>query len=181
MSTAPRFTFYIAPLPHLKEELLAKYEEEASKGMGHASGFNLFYNGLSTQVGDYATAKCPLGIVGQMVENETGIPYPWELFPRSSITKSARRLANGVGLFDRDYTGQVICVLDHLDPEEHWTVGLGAVGTSLVQAVAVDRMPFAVEMSTVEELQARALKFFGEDSRGAGGFGSTGNTVVERS
>jgi dUTP pyrophosphatase len=91
-------------------------------------------------------------------EPEDGIAY--ELWPRSSISKTPLRLANSIGLIDGGYRGHIMAVVDNFGP-----VGYEInAGTRLFQLVAADKMPITFEMVTEVS----------ETARGTGGFGSTG-------
>ena len=114
-------------------------------------------------------------------KNDNSIAY--YLYPRSSISKTPLRLANSVGIIDKDYRGNIIAALqyvphnnflqsilkqdkhDHLTScklmEEHeYTL---KKGDKIVQICAHDLKP--IKIILVDELD--------ETIRGEGGFGST--------
>ena len=106
---------------------------------------------------------------GSYVEYGTGIclelppNYAALLMARSSVSKTSLMLANGVGLIDSDYRGEIKvrfkCV------SLHGLRGKGyLIGDRIAQLVIVP-LP-AVEFEEVETI--------GETLRGDGGFGSTG-------
>ncbi|ACA59450.1 dUTP diphosphatase [Candidatus Desulforudis audaxviator] len=101
--------------------------------------------------------QIPTGIAVQLPErNLVGL-----VFGRSGLAaRHGITLANGVGVIDADYTGEIICpVVNH--GTEPFTL---SPGDRIAQLVCV---PIAVaEVEYVFELA--------ETARGAGGFGSTG-------
>lgn len=84
---------------------------------------------------------------------------PYDLVPRSSIVKTDLMLANGVGIIDPGYRGEIIAAFRSFSDDG---VTLEK-GTSLVQIVAPDRKP--IKVYVVEELD--------ETERGDKGFGSS--------
>lgn len=81
------------------------------------------------------------------------------LVVRSSLGKQGMTLANGVGVIDSDYRGELHAVLANLGPERFRI----ARGDRVAQVVVV---PCVQEAELVEQLDATP--------RGEGGFGSTG-------
>lgn len=96
-------------------------------------------------------------------KNET---RPCLLLPRSSISKTAVRLANSIGLIDQGYRGEVQAKVDIVDP----SAGDIQSGERLFQICRHDFLPWnsIVIVSHESELPAAP------DNRGSGGFGSTG-------
>ena len=89
------------------------------------------------------------------------------MYPRSSLSKTALRLANSTGIIDAGYRGPLIgmfdCLVDTCVIESY---------TRLLQVCAPDLMPIYVRViDTAAELGP-------ETSRGEGGFGSTGKGTV---
>lgn len=85
------------------------------------------------------------------------------MHPRSSLSKTALRLANCTGIIDAGYRGSLIgmfdCIIDNCVIEKY---------TRLLQICAPNLMPIYVRIiNTAEELGP-------DTSRGEGGFGSTG-------
>lgn len=103
---------------------------------------------------------------GLVVFYRTGIrvqpAFGWyfDLVPRSSISKTGYMLANGVGVIDRAYVGEILVPLIKIDPSAP-DLQLPA---RLVQIIP--RQIIAAELVEVDEL--------GGTARGEGGFGSTG-------
>ncbi len=86
----------------------------------------------------------------------------FDLVPRSSISKTGYMLANGVGVIDRAYVGEILVPLIKVDPAAPDL----PLPNRLVQIIP--RQIIAAELIEVEELDSTA--------RGAGGFGSTNKT-----
>ena len=85
--------------------------------------------------------------------------HGWMLLPRSSISKTTLRLANSVGIIDKNYTGKILAKGDNLSKEE----GVLEYGKCYFQIVAFDGVlpTFSVE------------KTIADTRRGNNGFGST--------
>lgn len=107
--------------------------------------------------------KCSARIVNISDDNVTSYFTGFYMYPRSSLSKTALRLANSVGIIDAGYRGPLIGMFDCLT--ETYDV---LEFTRLMQICAPNLMPVFVRiMDTVEGLGP-------ETSRGEGGFGSTG-------
>jgi|3_EtaG_2_1085321.scaffolds.fasta_scaffold03407_3 dUTP pyrophosphatase len=90
-------------------------------------------------------------------------PPPWyhiELYARSSFGKEGIILANGVGIIDKDYRGEVKLLLSKITPHRK----LLKKGTRVGQLIV--RKSHFPEIEEVEILN--------DTERGVGGFGSTG-------
>ena len=87
--------------------------------------------------------------------------YHLEIHLRSSIGKTRKlRLANGTGIIDSDYRGEVMLLVENIGNDvEHVFPG-----DRIAQAILVKDPEFTIEV--VESLS--------ETKRGTGGFGSTG-------
>tara|TARA_B100001093_G_scaffold509668_1_gene574151 strand:+ start:15446 stop:15892 length:447 start_codon:yes stop_codon:yes gene_type:complete len=85
--------------------------------------------------------------------------HGYMLVPRSSISKTPLRLANSIGIIDKNYTGNVLVKLDNISDKD-FTLEFNQC---YFQIVAFDgNLP---TYSIVEELHTTR--------RGSGGFGST--------
>ena len=82
------------------------------------------------------------------------------LVPRSSISKTTIRLANSLGIIDKNYRGNVMVVVDNLGD----TDVLLQEGCCYFQIVSFDGILPKFQISEVNT----------DTSRGVGGFGSTG-------
>ena len=142
-------------------------------GRGTESGLDLpLPQDLAPQPED-STALVGMGVVIQTVHTASGMPAPWQLVPRSSISKTRYRLANNVGIMDQTYTGEVKAALD----TRGQVLETLEAGTRLVQAVTPDLWPANVVLCTLEAMEDRLASHIPHASRGAGGFGSTGSGI----
>ena len=82
------------------------------------------------------------------------------LVPRSSISKTSIRLANSIGIIDKEYRGDVMVVVDNIGD----TDVLLQEGCCYFQIVAFDGILPKFQISDVNV----------DTSRGIDGFGSTG-------
>lgn len=87
--------------------------------------------------------------------------YSYNMYSRSSISKTPLRLANGVGLVDAGFTGSLKCAL-HNTSNNDFTI---KKGERYVQLVYPDLSEVSFELTN--ELR--------DTTRGKGGFGSTSN------
>lgn len=85
--------------------------------------------------------------------------YSYNMYPRSSISKTPLRLANSVGLIDAGFTGTLKCAFDNISSSD-FTI---KKGERYVQLAYPDLLEVSFKMVT--ELR--------DTSRGKGGFGST--------
>ena len=106
------------------------------------------------------TSKINTGIICEALSDDKTKGLSFFMYPRSSISKTPLRLANSVGIIDRDYRGNLIGCFDNISNEDY----VVEKGTRLLQICAPNLEPITFEL--VEELS--------ETSRGTGGFGSTG-------
>jgi dUTP pyrophosphatase len=93
-------------------------------------------------------------------------PMPSLLLPRSSIYKLPFRMCNSIGLIDAGYRGEVKAMTDNLDSDDLTTMRIEE-GTRMFQICRHNFLPWE-QIILVDELPAPP------DSRGSGGFGSTG-------
>ena len=87
--------------------------------------------------------------------------FSYNMYPRSSISKTPLRLANGVGLCDAAYTGPLKAALHNSDIKNDFTIKKGERYVQLAYP-NLEEVSFVL----VDELR--------DTSRGDGGFGSTG-------
>jgi dUTP pyrophosphatase len=95
----------------------------------------------------------------------SGTHVPCLLLPRSSIYKSPFRLSNSIGLIDAGYRGEVKAYVDNIVPDDA-TIELEG-GTRLFQICQHNLLPWR-SIELVDEIPEAS------DTRGSGGFGSTG-------
>lgn len=105
----------------------------------------------------------PLGVV-VAAKTILGEPAPCLLLPRSSLSGTPLRLSNSIGLIDAGYRGEVLAKVDTTIPYPL------AQGRRLFQLVQHSFLPF-VKVTLVDRLEDLPPA---PDSRGSGGFGSTG-------
>ena len=134
--------------------------EEGAKNHDSDSGFDVYLTNAQLLVPTKDRAQMiKLGIHCAMY-NDAGEAVPYWLIPRSSISKTPLRLANSVGLIDKDYRGELMAAVDNTSDQTFTAEQY----SRLFQLVAFDGAPIDYEI--VDELD--------ETSRGTGGFGSTG-------
>ena len=95
-----------------------------------------------------------------MVNNETGRPTGFYMYPRSSISKTPFRLANNTGIIDSGYRGNLGAYFDCFSGSTEQITK----GSRLLQICSPDLKPFKVVL----------VSNLNNTHRGAGGFGSTG-------
>lgn len=114
------------------------------------------------------TAITLLKKIGDVNFYDTGISlvplkgYYFKVYPRSSISKTGYMLANGVGVIDETYTGNLILALRKMD---------SSVPDLDLPCKIAQLIPEKNIYSVIEETLEETLK----TSRGDGGFGSTNN------
>ena len=120
--------------------------------------------------------KLDMGVVCSMQYHDSHglvLPCGFYLYPRSSTgSKTPLRLSNSVGVIDAGYRGNLIACFDNIDSSGNcYQV---KAGDRLVQICASNLIyPISVEIvSTVGDLELDANCI---NTRGTGGFGSTGN------
>jgi len=110
------------------------------------------------------TAKLvPLGVKARMVSLPDGKDSHFTLEPRSSIYKTGFMMANGRGIIDKTYRGQLMAPIITVS-----LIGQTSIeaGTRLFQIIAPG-LGHIAEVAYVDSLP--------DSVRGEGGFGSTGN------
>ena len=146
------FDLFIPPAPPHKES-------QQEKGWVNYTG--------SWYIKPRTTVKIPLGIKlvrKPQVASGSGVgrlTLPYYVYPRSSIYKTALRLANCTGIIDSGYRGELMAVFDNISDEFYELEPY----TRLLQACSPDLMPFKVKIVD---------KDFNMTTRGEGGLGSTG-------
>jgi len=84
------------------------------------------------------------------------------IFSRSGLSsKYGISMANGVGVIDSDYTGEIICPIQNNSNEEYIIKPGDRVGQMIFMPIALASLQFVDELDETE--------------RGNAGFGSTGN------
>ena len=163
-------TLYISPTNELTNRLVDNHLKFVHRYTD--SGFDIpigaYHVPLSTHIHSFS-----LGIRVAAVD-ESGNPMPCLLLPRSSIYKTRFRMANSIGLIDAGYRGEVqakVDVLSHgrADTDVH-PFEDGPDGSRLFQICQHNFLPWKriVIVPSLTELPTAS------DTRGEGGFGSTG-------
>lgn len=99
------------------------------------------------------------GLAFEIPEGYVGL-----IFPRSSITKKDQMIANGVGVVDSNYRGEVSVKCKMISPMAHEEYLVYRKGERVAQMIIV---PYPeIEFQEADELS--------ETDRGANGYGSTG-------
>lgn len=122
------------------------------------SGFDLLLPNI-VNFEKYKSQLVDLHIKACMTHN--GCCLPFQIFPRSSISKTPLMLANHVGIIDSGYRGNLIAAFRCLEDSY-----IAEKNTRLVQICLPSLSPFLVNVIKEDELNIT--------SRGSGGFGSTG-------
>lgn len=147
----------------MSEKVIVKFKKSHPKaviptaGSAEANGFDLIAtsmeiekNGLYIQYGTGIHVAIPKGYCGI-------------LQARSSVSKKSLILANGVGLIDTDYRGEILARFKVIRTDNAQTAEEYQIGDAVAQ-LRICPVP-AVEYVEVEDLDAT--------ERGHGGFGST--------
>lgn len=151
------------------ETLRADMKEHLAKRRPTDSGVDLLcpYHKFSNLPQSFLGREIRTGVVAAAVSAIHG-PVPYLLLARSSTSLTPLRLSNQIGLADAGYRGELIARVDYLGKDFHeYEI---PHGRRLFQIVAHDWLPFTkvVVVDRLEDLPAPP------DTRGSGGFGSTG-------
>jgi dUTP pyrophosphatase len=146
--------FLIKPL---SSEVKYIYENHSTYHQGD-SGLDLFIV-KDEVIPPGKTLLLGLGVCCQLTDGD-GKYYSYNMYARSSISKTPLIVANGVGLCDSPYVGELKAAL-HNTSNTYYTV---MKGERYVQLARPDLGEISFEI--VNELR--------DTSRGSGGFGSTG-------
>lgn len=171
-------TLVIKPLTPHAALLYTQHLDTLSMPLRDA-GFDVFVT-KDVTIDAGGTALVPLGIAAFMLAppdcaccsgsgSSSGDvrTLAYDLRARSSIYKTYARLANGVGLIDAGYRGELMAAVDNRSHRVPLHLTRGA---RLFQLVRCDGAPFSVRM-TREDTDAAAWS----TERGTKGFGSTGS------
>jgi len=136
-------------------------ERDENNSIYKDSGFDLFVPYVKKEVTIEARSNKVVNLRVAAALYRSGIPSPYYVYARSSIYKTPFILANGVGIIDNGYRGNLgIALHNHsMTPQEV------KCGTRMVQICLPDLDP-NFDIKLVNELD--------DTARGSGGFGSTG-------
>lgn len=128
-----------------------------TRGSEQAAGYDLYAaTDYSIDIAPHSTIKIGTGLAMEFPSMTFGA-----IFARSGLaTKKGLRPANGVGVVDSDYRGEIIVAL-HNDTDEIMSI---SPKERIAQLVLLPYIPMTFE--SVSELS--------DTNRGEGGFGSTG-------
>lgn len=137
----------------VKEAVLPKYATDGSNGLDLVATAVLVHPSY-VEVRTGISVEIPEGYVGL-------------LFSRSSISNRNLMLANGTGVIDNDYRGEVILRFKALNEGAHMFKYASnyKAGDKVGQLVIIP-------LPKVEVIEIKEVK---ETARGSGSFGSTGN------
>ena len=146
---------------HIKTDTDGIYELYKNHTHFHPgdSGIDLFIiedHNIEPNKLDY---KINLGISCEAFNDNTKEHTSYYLYPRSSISNTALRMSNSVGVIDSGYRGNIIAAVDNLSNEQV----LITTGTRLFQICDPSLNPIKIEL----------VNSLSDTSRGQGGFGST--------
>jgi dUTPase len=152
----------------IDENLRQKFRDHVSKRRWTDSGVDLLSPEFKFPFASGFGIEMKLGVKCGAV-TESGNPAPYLLLARSSTSLTPLRMSNQIGLADMGYRGELIARVDMFGSPEmsDYTV---EEGRRLFQLVQHNWMPWKnVYIVDREEDLPPA-----PDSRGSGGFGSTG-------
>jgi dUTPase len=148
--------------------LRLKFKEHLESRRWTDSGFDILSPKFEFSPGEYGV-EMKLGIICAALTENMG-PAPYLLLARSSTSLTPLRMSNQIGLADMGYRGELIARVDvsTIPNMVNYEV---SEGRRLFQIVQHNWMPWkAIHIvDNVDELPRAS------DSRGEGGFGSTGN------
>jgi len=139
----------------LRFKKLYKGVKTPLRGTEHSAGIDLYAHTIMNDL-FYDKVTIGTGIAVEIPEGHVGL-----LFPRSSISNTALRLSNSVGVIDSDYRGEIsfkFDINDKLSPNSY------DVGDRCGQLVI---MPIKV-------VELEEVSYLSKTKRGQGGYGSTG-------
>jgi dUTP pyrophosphatase len=127
------------------------------------AGFDLYVPTNLNDLTDSIKIDYKIKCSAVMESQGTSFPTGYYIYPRSSISNTALRLANCVGIIDSGYRGNLICAFD---VKKSYCVDKF---TRLTQLCSPNLCPISVSIvDTLDDLGDKTI-------RGEGGFGSTGS------
>jgi len=146
---------------------VAQHNEKQRTSAYPDSGFDLLLPSDTVfEPQGMVTQFVPLGIRTEMTfmmpEGGEGLPTAYDIYARSSMSKTPLMLSNHVGIIDMGYRGELTAAFRLLSSDRFLT----AQNTRLLQICHPSRCPIYVEMVDPVDLTTT--------ERGDGAFGSTG-------
>ena len=152
-------TLRISLNPDYQTYLESKYGNSGSIQYSTDVGVDL-YLPEDINIEPFETKFINLGIRCEY-QTDNGIYYGYQLYPRSSISKTKIRLANSVGIIDPNYRGYLIAAVDNISDKNI----ILKQGERYFQLVFI-KMEKPTKIEIVDKLS--------ETDRNNSGFGSTG-------
>lgn len=157
-----------------RQIIFKKLREDAvipTKGSELAAGYDITVLELKNVIGDVEFYHSGIAVQGREIclqeDGDNSIPYYFELFPRSSISKTGYMLANSVGVIDADYTGEIIVPLRKIDSKSPGILANGPIRVAQL-------IPKLQMKNAIVTVIGNEEEFPFTYQRGDGGFGSTG-------
>jgi dUTP pyrophosphatase len=147
----------------LNDVAVGLYKANTEQKSRDDSGYDLYYCGEPITIEPFSTGMLGLGISAELSGTHCYFSsrHGYELWPRSSISKTPLMLANSIGLIDYGYRGEIKACVRNVSTVPY-TVN---TGDKLFQLCMPSKAVFDVRI--VDKLSETVT------SRGDGGFGST--------
>lgn len=145
-----------------KDDFLKNYYTSLTASYEGDSGVDLVFP-YDITFEKYEVKFIDFGIACKMVDSDQTKSRPYQLVPRSSISKTPLGMANSIGIIDAGYRGNLIAAVRCFKDPRFQLPYTVKQGTKLFQVISYDGEPIVVKI--VQELD--------ETQRGSGGFGSS--------
>lgn len=149
-------TLYIKRINDKALELYRPNYEQIERG---DSGYDLYYCGPTIVIPPF-TEKVGSTMLGLGIKCQPSFSGGYDLYARSSLSKTPLIMGNHVGIIDYGYRGEIMAAVKNLSSEPYTVES----GVRLFQLCLPHRQPFKVEI----------VEVLNDTVRGEGGFGSTG-------
>ena len=133
------------------------YCDVGRRGFTTDSGFDLFCCDEAVTIKPGECVLLGLGIAAELICEDV---HGYELWPRSSISKTPLMMVNSIGLIDFEYRGEIKAPVRNMSSTDYTVIP----GTRLFQLCMPDKKPFPVNI----------VRSLSDTKRGSKGFGSTG-------
>jgi len=158
-----------------RNKQMSLYHDECSTLID--AGIDLFVPKTVNIINNTISNKLDMGIVCSMTYHDSlgnNIPCGFYLYPRSSTgSKTPLRLSNSVGIIDAGYRGNIIACFDNIESGVD-DCYQAKVNDRLVQ-ICAPNLIYPISVEIVSSLAQLDSDIKGTNTRGTGGFGSTGN------
>jgi dUTP pyrophosphatase len=143
------------------------------------AGIDLFVPKTINITNNTRSNKLDMGIVCSMTYHDSfglNTPCGFYLYPRSSTgSKTPLRLSNSVGIIDAGYRGNIIACFDNIDPHSMDNESYQAKQNDRLVQICAANLIYPISVEIVSSLTELDYNIKGINTRGTGGFGSTGN------